>query len=238
MSNWLNAIDVASPCGESWNAMSGDERARHCESCKQDVYDLGGLSRAEGIELVRRAQGGEDICVRFLRRADGTVLTADCPSQLQRARKVRKSLRGVAASAAALLGGALAQGCDQPPPPAPILMGKMMAPSDGPEVREPDQLDPAVGGDAACCDDGQGACCAPGSTSEDTEAATLDALKAIEEEEGSVRLMGKVAAPPLAAEGPQAPERRRKVPCEDAPPVLQPPADAAEAGGRRLPRAE
>ena len=36
----LDAIHVASPCSASWDAMSGDERARFCSQCSQFVYDL------------------------------------------------------------------------------------------------------------------------------------------------------------------------------------------------------
>lgn len=57
--------------------MSGDERARHCESCKLNVYNIAGMSNAEVQQLVANREGR--LCIRLFRRADGTVLTKDCP---------------------------------------------------------------------------------------------------------------------------------------------------------------
>lgn len=73
----LDVIDVASPCRASWDAMTGDERARFCGQCSKHVYNLSGMSREEAESLVQDTEGS--VCVRFYRRADGTVLTADCP---------------------------------------------------------------------------------------------------------------------------------------------------------------
>ena len=233
MSDWLNEIEVASPCGEDWAAMAGGERARHCASCKQDVYDLSGLTRAEGVELVRRAQGGEEICVRFRRRADGTVLTADCPSQVKRARVVRKGLRGVAASAAALLGGALAQGCEPNTAPAQTMTAPV-APlivfeSEVEVTSDPSAPDPAVGGAEACCEDGMGECCAPGvPASTDAEAKTK-ALDLLPTEACEEVMMGRMMAPPRIEDDP----RKLLEAAEESAPEQSKPA-----GGRRLPQAE
>ena len=217
MSDWLNEIEVARPCHEDWAAMRGDERARRCASCRQDVYDLSGLTRAEALSLVRRAQGGEEVCVRFRRRADGTVLTADCPSQVRRARVVRKGLRGVAASAAAVFGGALAQGCEPstPPPQPPAysqVMGLMIPAGPGDPADsyfEDETPDPAVGSGEACCPDGLGPCCLPQATG------------------------GALAQP-----GPDAP-REPQQPCEGAPPkdLAGGDSEPAPRTERRLPRA-
>jgi hypothetical protein len=57
--------------------MSGDDRARFCGRCSKHVYNLTAMTRREAEELVVRTEG--KLCVRFYRRADGTMLTADCP---------------------------------------------------------------------------------------------------------------------------------------------------------------
>lgn len=77
-------LRVASPCTESWAAMVGDERVRHCGQCQMNVFNLSSLSRAEVDTLLQKAEGR--VCGRFYQRTDGTVLTADCPVGLRRAR--------------------------------------------------------------------------------------------------------------------------------------------------------
>lgn len=55
--------------------MLGDERTRTCGVCKHEVHDLGALTEADAETLLARS---EKLCVRFYRRADGRVVTADC----------------------------------------------------------------------------------------------------------------------------------------------------------------
>ena len=73
----LSNLKVASPCSQDWNAMVGDSRKRYCGECKLNVYNLSGMSQTEAENLVLSAEGR--LCVRFYKRADGSVLTADCP---------------------------------------------------------------------------------------------------------------------------------------------------------------
>ncbi len=75
--NPLNNLKVASPCSQDWNAMIGSERKRYCGECKLNVYNLSGMSRTEAENLVMNAEGR--LCVRFYKRADGSVITEDCP---------------------------------------------------------------------------------------------------------------------------------------------------------------
>ncbi|WP_428266497.1 hypothetical protein [Haliangium sp.] len=98
----LGQVRVASPCHERWDDMSGDERVRHCQRCDKDVYDLSALTEAQAEALLREHLGGS-LCVRFYRRADGTVMTSDCPVGRGRRRR-RRTL------AVALAGGVLATG--------------------------------------------------------------------------------------------------------------------------------
>lgn len=81
MSKFTNPLDnirVASPCAQNWDEMAGDERARFCGECKLHVYNLSGMSRREAENLIFESEGNR-LCVKFFRRADGTILTMDCP---------------------------------------------------------------------------------------------------------------------------------------------------------------
>jgi hypothetical protein len=71
----LDVIRVAEPCPQSWDAMTGDTRARYCAGCHKHVYDLSAMSRSEAEKLVCESAGG--MCVRFSRAADGRVRTLD-----------------------------------------------------------------------------------------------------------------------------------------------------------------
>lgn len=75
--NPLDNIKIASPCSQDWSAMIGNERNRHCGDCRLNVYNLSGMTRIEAENFLINAEGR--VCVRFFKRADGTVLTKDCP---------------------------------------------------------------------------------------------------------------------------------------------------------------
>lgn len=75
--NALDAIRIARPCHASWDDMSGDDHARFCGQCGKHVYNLSGMTGSQAQELVTHTEGR--LCVRFYRRADGTMLTAECP---------------------------------------------------------------------------------------------------------------------------------------------------------------
>jgi hypothetical protein len=94
----LANVKVASPCSARWSDMDGDERARFCAQCQKHVYNLSSLSADDAIALLRAKEGR--LCARFYRRADGTILTADCPVG---AAQVWPRFRRLAAAAAALV---------------------------------------------------------------------------------------------------------------------------------------
>lgn len=85
--NLLNALVIASPCPASWAGMTGDDRIRHCEMCDRQVYNIAAMSTEDAAELIRGAEGR--VCARLYRRKDGTVLTADCPVGVRKARSRR-----------------------------------------------------------------------------------------------------------------------------------------------------
>lgn len=84
----LEGLRIASPCKADWNAMAGDERVRFCGQCQKNVYNLSDMSRDEAEALVQGAEG--KLCVRMYRRADGTVLTSDCPEGALRKQRRRR----------------------------------------------------------------------------------------------------------------------------------------------------
>jgi hypothetical protein len=90
---------VASACRAGWDAMEGDERVRFCRECGLNVYNISALTRPEAETLVARTEGR--LCARLHRRADGTVLTKDCPKGL-RAVKLRAARAAGAAFAAVM----------------------------------------------------------------------------------------------------------------------------------------
>lgn len=94
----LESIAIASPCTASWEKMQGDDRVRFCGECEKNVYNLSAMPRQEAEDLLRSRPDG-DICVRLYKRADGTVLTEDCPVGMKRKRR-RKLAFGVASAAA------------------------------------------------------------------------------------------------------------------------------------------
>jgi hypothetical protein len=92
----VDEIDIASPCTVPWSSMRGDDRIRFCGHCRQNVYNVEALDRTEARQLVAEREGR--LCVRILRRSDGTVVTANCWTRLRSARR-----RGIVPFLAVLL---------------------------------------------------------------------------------------------------------------------------------------
>lgn len=71
----LPQIHIPTPCHESWEAMTGDARARFCTGCRKHVHNLSEMTRDEARTVLERAE--EHICVRFFPGADGRPLTCE-----------------------------------------------------------------------------------------------------------------------------------------------------------------
>ncbi len=152
----LETIQIAKPCPADWDAMPGDAQVRHCGSCRQNVYNLSEMTRAQAEAVILKHEG--HLCVRFYSRADGTVLTRDCPVGLRAFRlKAAKKLSWAAALALACVTGlwrgetahAVTQAAPKTaapphahkagapakphaaPPPPQVLMGKPAPPPHG-----------------------------------------------------------------------------------------------------------
>ena len=93
--------------------MQGDDRVRHCAQCNLDVYNFAAMSDLEVERLIANRQGR--LCARIYHRADGTVLTQNCPVEFRaQVRKVSR-IAGAALSAAMSVGVAFAQTQNQIP---------------------------------------------------------------------------------------------------------------------------
>lgn len=68
----MRALPILSPCSESFDAMTGDERRRHCAVCDKDVHDLSARTEDEAKALLRAAAGTR-ICVRYAATPKGTI---------------------------------------------------------------------------------------------------------------------------------------------------------------------
>ena len=92
----LKNIQIASPCSADWNEMYGDNRKRFCGDCKLNVFNLSGMTTDEAEALIMNAEGR--LCVRFYKRADGSVITKDCPVGWARVRQRTKVIATAAFS--------------------------------------------------------------------------------------------------------------------------------------------
>jgi hypothetical protein len=89
----LDQIRIASPCTASWDAMEGTDRVRFCQQCQLRVYNLSAMTTAEARALVAKTEGR--LCARMYRRADGSIITQDCPVGVAALR--RRAVRALAA---------------------------------------------------------------------------------------------------------------------------------------------
>jgi hypothetical protein len=102
----LDQVKVASPCDRDWNEMLGDDRVRFCLGCEKNVFNLSAMKREEAEALLRERLGN-DLCVRFYQRTDGTILTEDCPVGVKKKRRKKIALAVAGAGAMALAAATL-----------------------------------------------------------------------------------------------------------------------------------
>lgn len=108
LTNSLDHLRIAAPCSADWDQMFSfeDQRVRFCSQCNLNVYNLSGMSRREAETLITKTEGR--LCVRFYRRADGSVLTQNCPVGLKAIKRrvawVAQAVLGMALSFVAGLG--------------------------------------------------------------------------------------------------------------------------------------
>ncbi len=103
----LENLHIASPCHASWDKMTGDDKARFCQTCQKNVFNLSMMTRKEAENLIRQREG--NLCVQYAQREDGTVITNDCPVGMEKVKMVavrpwRFFVAGAASIVAALCG--------------------------------------------------------------------------------------------------------------------------------------
>jgi carboxypeptidase family protein len=104
----IDRLRIATPCPVGWEQMTGDDRVRFCDHCQLNVYNISALSTLEAETLIASTEGR--ICARLFRRADGTILTKDCPVGLRVLRlRVSKKAAAVFAAVIGLAGAAFGQ---------------------------------------------------------------------------------------------------------------------------------
>jgi len=135
----LENVSVASPCRVSWDEMVGTDQARFCMQCRQHVYNLSGMSRGEAEALIRGREGR--LCVRFYRRADGMMMTRDCPFGIRAMGRRMAWMLGIAAAIFFAIGAALfaarlqpEEGRGQPGPSAWEWIRNFFAPAPPPKM--------------------------------------------------------------------------------------------------------
>lgn len=139
----LRDVVIAAPCKMSWEAMTGDDKVRHCGGCSKNVYNLSAMTDQEAEEFLSTAQAP---CLRFFRREDGTIMTDNCPVGL---RKLRDRMRAVVRVAAGFIACVFAmptsiaqsdrrqplQGGASLQVRRPLNPGQIIVPPDGPPVQ-------------------------------------------------------------------------------------------------------
>lgn len=152
----LETLQIASPCSANWDEMAGDDRVRFCGQCAKNVYNLSAMPRDEAEAFLVANEG--QVCVRLYKRADGTVINADCPVGVQRKRRRRAAVAAVggsllAAAASTLTTSRLAMTQGEPMPTmaldegriAPHLVESFGPSSVPPSVRPPEPVVPLMG---------------------------------------------------------------------------------------------
>jgi hypothetical protein len=115
----LDRISIASPCSADWDEMPGSDQVRHCGQCNKNVYNLSAMTRREAEALLREKEGR--LCARLYRRADGTILTENCPAGLRVIGRRVSRFAGAAMSAVAVVSSATAAQFPMFPIPSALL---------------------------------------------------------------------------------------------------------------------
>jgi len=110
----LDRITIPNPCNANWGSMIGSDQVRFCEHCNLQVTDLSSLTGRDAMRLVAQSRGR--LCVRFIQRADGNVLTKGVPEKLHLiSRRVSRIAAGAFTAAVSLSSAAAQTGSDTDP---------------------------------------------------------------------------------------------------------------------------
>ncbi len=98
----LDQVRIEAPCPMKWADLEGDERKRYCDSCSLHVVNLSAMTRDEGQTFLDDNVAAERVCVTYSKRPDGSLVTLERPSVVDRLGRLRR----VAQLAASFLIGA------------------------------------------------------------------------------------------------------------------------------------
>jgi hypothetical protein len=76
-------LEVENPCSMGWDQMEGNEKVRHCNKCRFNVYNFVEMEQEEIDELL---VSGDRVCGRLFVRPDGTYMTKSCAAKRKRNR--------------------------------------------------------------------------------------------------------------------------------------------------------
>lgn len=100
----LSHVRISAPCRADWERMRGNERVRFCDGCSMNVYNLSNMTKKDAESLILSTEGR--LCVRYYHRADGTILTGNCPVGLRALkRRVSGFSRAVVSSVLSFIAG-------------------------------------------------------------------------------------------------------------------------------------
>jgi ankyrin repeat protein len=131
----FDRITIAAPCNTDWDAMAGNDQVRFCEHCQLQVTNLSTLTRSEAMRLVERSQGR--LCVRYVQRANGEVLTGQLPRRLHHIGRRVSRLAAGAFSATLSVASAAAQetsGRNETVPRQPAAISSVMPAGEGAHI--------------------------------------------------------------------------------------------------------
>lgn len=74
-------LPLRNRCDEDWQAMTPITGGRACAACERVVHDLSAMSEREAARFVAR-HAGQRVCMRYVARADGTIVYRQESSRL------------------------------------------------------------------------------------------------------------------------------------------------------------
>jgi hypothetical protein len=109
------------PCGESWEAMGGGSRVRHCGSCDRDVLNVAAMTAGQLEAVIAEgSRTGAMPCMRVVRDADGLLMVAQEVVQPKWYQRVAAGVAG------AMLSGLAAAAQDVKPEAQARLSGHLV----------------------------------------------------------------------------------------------------------------
>jgi hypothetical protein len=97
-------LRIEEPCHENWNAMTQQEKGRHCDKCCKTVFDFTKMPTEEVIQFIS-SRKKDSVCGRFT--AEQVQVPAAAKNQL----KISWTFKKFLAAVLLVFGGALFTGC-------------------------------------------------------------------------------------------------------------------------------